>query len=369
MSSKFLVTPIDLYISPKEFADLLGISVQALYKFCREKGIETKTDNGRSHRITPDQARQIAEMRGLAYPKLVINVHNVKGGVGKTTTVHVLSARAAMLGFKVLVVDLDQQGNCSRSFGVFGSPKDYKTMLDLYEDHKNNSKGSLKAKDLIKELNPFLHLIPSNLSMANMDMVMTLDTSINAKEFFSDMLEDVAGDYDLIVLDSPPALSTLTASAHAFSDIVLLPINPDEYSVDAISLNFNHLQRLVRNQRLEIQPMIFVNKYDSRPKIDFKIVSEIHQGDFGQFMCEAAVRQTSTIKAEFEKGKTLWDLSKGSPALDDFNNLLLEVTHLKDLWAELSEKVREAKKHILEPGSHSADGTQHSLGSGTGANV
>ena len=346
MSAKFHVTPIDLYVSPKEFSDLLGISVQALYKFCREKGIDTKVENGRSHKITPEQARQIAELRGLSYPRLNINVHNVKGGVGKTTTVHVLASRAAMLGFKVLVVDLDQQGNCSRSFGVFGSPKDYKTMLELYEHHKSNKTG-MTAKDLVKELHPHLHLIPSNLSMANMDMVMTLDSSMNSKEFFRDMLEGLLDNYDLIVLDSPPALSTLTASAHAFSDIVLLPINPDEYSVDAINLNFNHLQRLVRNQRLEIQPMIFVNKYDSRPKIDFKIVSEIHQGDFGQFMCEAAVRQTSTIKAEFEKGKTLWDLAKGSPALDDFNNLLLEVTGLREIWAELSEKVKEAKKGDL----------------------
>ena len=342
MSTQFEATPIDLSVSPKEFADLLGITAQGLYKFCREHKIDTKTGNARSHKILPSQARQIAELRGLAYPQLKINVHNVKGGVGKTTTVHMLASRAAMLGMKVLAIDLDQQANLSRSFGAYSTSNDFPVLIDLYKSRQRNE-SHMTGRDLVVELNEHLHLIPSNLSMANMDMLLTLDNTKNISTFISTLLGDVINDYDFVILDSPPALSNLTACAHAFSDIILLPIDPHEFSVDAITLNFQHFENLVRSHSLEVQPMIFVNKYDSRPKIDFKIISEISQGDFGEYMLEAAVRLTSTIKAEFKPGSTLWQLAKNSPALEDFNSLLMEITELPELWEELAKQAKQTK--------------------------
>ena len=89
---------VDLFLTPKELADLLGVTVQGVHKFLKEQGVESTMPTPRQRRIYPASMRQIAQMKGLKVPTGVVAVHLVKGGVGKTTLAHALSARCSALG-------------------------------------------------------------------------------------------------------------------------------------------------------------------------------------------------------------------------------------------------------------------------------
>src|SRR4051794_6098628 len=113
---------IDLFLTPKDLAELFGITIQGAHKFLKDNKFPTVVQNSR-HKIYPELMRKIIEFKGIAIPQENIVIHIVKGGTGKTTIGHALASRASAYGFRVLMVDLDQQANLSKSFGVYSRPK------------------------------------------------------------------------------------------------------------------------------------------------------------------------------------------------------------------------------------------------------
>ena len=333
---------LELTVTPKDLADLLRITPQALHKFLKEHDIDTKVGNTRFHKIRPHQVRKIIEIRGLSYPNMVIDLHNVKGGVGKSTCTHALATRAAAWGAKVLMVDLDQQANLTSSFGIHGHPNQFPTILDI---HKGMFKGrEVQIRDAILELNDNLHLIPSNLGMANIDTIMSMDSELNVGAFFDLMFGTLRNEYDFIFFDSPPALSKLTTAAHLYSDLILMPVEPDKFSIDGLELNFETIFRLKQRFGTESETKIFINKYDARPKIDFLIASELAKTDYAENMCESAVRYASGLKAAIAEGKCVWNADKKNPALEDLNSLFLEISGLDEKWNSKAETVDETTR-------------------------
>lgn len=318
---------LDLSITPKELADLLDISVQGLHKFLKDKGIDTKVENTRFHKIAPRVVREIVLARGGSYPRTIIDLHNVKGGVGKSTCCHALASRAASYGAKVLMIDLDQQANLTASFGIYASPNSYPTLKDIHEGSFNGT--PITAQDAVIELDEHLHLIPSNLALANLDAKISLDNTFNINTFFDDLIGELKPNYDFIFFDSPPALSRLTSSVHLFSDIVLMPVEPDKFSIDGLELNFANIENLSTRWKKQITTKIFLNKYDARPKIDYMIAGELAKTDYNRSLCETAVRYSSTLKSSIAEGVCVWNQPKSSTSLQDLNALLLEVSQLK----------------------------------------
>lgn len=321
---------MDLFLTPKELADVFGISVQGLHKFLKEADINTRVGNSRFHRIDPAKINEILKLRGLSFPSMVIDLHNVKGGVGKTTCTHALATRAAAYGARVLMIDLDQQANLTGSFGIHGNPRSFPTIMEISEGSFRGEQISIK--EALIELTPNLHLIPSHLGMANFDTFLSLDNSINISSLFENMLRPIRDNYDFVFFDSPPSLSKLTSAAHIYSDLILMPVEPDKFSLDGLELNFDHIARLKRNFGSKVETKIFINKYDGRPKIDYLIASELAKTDYGKQLCESAVGFASGLKASIAEGKTIWNTSKKHMALENLDSLFLEITSLKELW-------------------------------------
>ena len=159
---------VDLFLQPKDLADALGITVQGVHKLLKEHHIESKMVNPRQRRIYPASVRQVAQLKGLPIPSGVVVVHLVKGGVGKTTLIHGLAARASAYGCRTLMIDLDQQANLSTSFGVYSRPKKDPSLLDVYVGHMNGKK--VRIQDTVVKVTDFLHIIPANLTLANLDV-------------------------------------------------------------------------------------------------------------------------------------------------------------------------------------------------------
>ena len=196
-----------------------------------------------------------------------ISVINEKGGVGKTTTTINLAAALAEKGKKVLVIDMDPQGNMSSGLGVDKNEVE-KTVYDLII-------GNIGIEECIyEEVIENLDVLPSNidLSAAEIELI-----GVDNKEYIlRDEVNKVKEKYDFIIIDCPPALSMLTINAMTTSDSVLVPIQCEYYALEGLS-QLIHTIELVQerlNPELEIEGVVFT-MYDARTNLSLQVVENV----------------------------------------------------------------------------------------------
>jgi chromosome partitioning protein len=197
----------------------------------------------------------------------IISVANQKGGVGKTTTTINLSAALAEKGKKILIIDIDPQGNTTSGFGI-DKNKEENTIYELLLD--DCSINETIKKDVI----PGIDIIPSNVNLAAAEIELI---GIDHKEFIlRDALDFVRDDYDCILLDCPPSLNVLTVNAMVASDTVLVPIQCEYYALEGLS-QLIHTINLVKerlNPKLDIEGIVFT-MYDSRTNLSQQVVENV----------------------------------------------------------------------------------------------
>lgn len=329
---------IDLFLTPKDLAELFGITVQGVHKFLKENGFQTTLVNKTRHKIYPALMREILESRGLKVPSCVVVDHIVKGGTGKTTLTHAMASRCSALGMRVLMIDTDQQANLSKSFGVYSKPRVDVTLFEVHAGRLNNRPVTIE--DAIVKLTDFLHIIPANLGLANLDLAIIQGTE-NIGSFFSDMLAPVRDNYDLIFFDCPPSISRVTSAACCYADKVILPINADSYSIEGLHLSTEHLLSIQSKFNKTSDFHIVMNKFDARAKLAFSLINQLMQSDFKEYLCDTYVSTSKEFDNSIADGHCLWSAKPGKNiALEDINSLVIELFGLKQwLLKEKSESV------------------------------
>ena len=194
----------------------------------------------------------------------IIAIANQKGGVGKTTTSINLSACLAEQGKKVLVVDIDPQGNATSGLGIDKNALE-NTVYELFIEECN-------MEDCIQEeALEHLDVLPSNvnLSGAEIDLI-----GIDGREYIlKNLLTDIKDNYDFVIIDCPPSLNILTVNAMVTADTVLVPIQCDYYALEGLS-QLIHTINLVKkrlNTELEMEG-VFFTMYDARTNISLELV-------------------------------------------------------------------------------------------------
>ncbi len=222
------------------------------------------TDSDTVERIGP--AAEIRAARILA-------VANQKGGVGKTTTTVNLGTAMAAARKKVLIVDLDPQGNASTGLGIAREARD-QTTYDLLL-------GAATPEDAIKPtIVPGLSIIPSSVDLSGAELELI---DLPEREYrLSAVLRQVAGDYDFVLIDCPPALGLLTLNALCAADAVLVPLQCEYYALEGLSHLVRTIERVKRafNPRLEIQGVV-LTMYDRRNNLSDMVAADVreHFGD------------------------------------------------------------------------------------------
>lgn len=198
----------------------------------------------------------------------ILAIANQKGGVGKTTTSINLSSCMAELGKKVLVIDLDPQGNTTSGFGLNKNELDasvYDLML-----------GDKSAKEVLHSIPNIenLKLIPSNVNLAGAEVEL-LDKS-NKEYILKNAIDYIRADFDFIFIDCPPSLNMLTINAMTTADSILVPIQCEYYALEGIAQLTKTIDLVHKrlNDRLKIEGVVFT-MYDARTNLSSDVVDSV----------------------------------------------------------------------------------------------
>lgn len=197
----------------------------------------------------------------------VISVVNQKGGVGKTTTSVNISASLALNNKKVLLVDLDPQGNATSGVGIDKRT----TNVSVYDLISDNA----KIEDvIIKTEFENLYILPSNISLAGAEIEMV--EMENRMFKIKNILEPVVNDYDYIFIDCPPSLGLITLNALTASNSLLVPIQCEFYALEGLSqlmMTVRTVKKLY-NSELELEGVL-LTMYDGRLNLTLQVADEV----------------------------------------------------------------------------------------------
>ncbi len=205
----------------------------------------------------------------------IISLVNQKGGVGKTTTSINLSASLAVLGKKVLLIDLDPQGNTTTGVGINKADID-KSIYDVLTEKYTIEEAIVKTK--YKNL----FVIPATINLAGLDIELIeksqVDPGYQKGSQLKRSLETVEKEFDFIIIDCPPSLGLITTNALTASNSVIIPVQCEFFALEGIMqlLNTIMLAQKSLNPNLEIEGVL-LTMLDSRTNLGFEVVDDIRK--------------------------------------------------------------------------------------------
>ena len=200
----------------------------------------------------------------------VIAFSNQKGGVGKTTTCVNLAAYTALAGKRVLVVDMDPQGNASSALGFF-ERKDKKSVYEVLV-------GDIEAAGAVKKTETEgLDIITSSGDLAGAELELA-QVMIGRERVLDEKIEAVKEGYDFVFIDCPPSLGLLTVNSLAAADGVVVPIQCEYFALEGLSQMMNTIKLVKKFLRpaIEVEGVV-ITLYDGRAKLSKGVVGEIEK--------------------------------------------------------------------------------------------
>lgn len=272
--------------------------------------------------VESDDVRRLFLASGFKYPHKTISFQMLKGGVAKTTSAYFLGKRLAQYGVRILFVDLDQQANLSYALGF--EDENHSTWVDLIE-------GKTDIEKMIVPLDEGIDLIPSNLNNSVLDRVL-MRTQRNWSMCVKGPLSKIRNNYDLVLIDLAPALSVINTAATVASDVVILPVNPDKFSMVGLKKHIEELEITRSEFAAEFQTKVLFTKFDAREKMSELYLKEC-LSTYGDFLFDTYIRSSTEVKNALELKKDIFAAKSG--IRNDFDDLAVEILGLQDYKLKL----------------------------------
>lgn len=263
----------------------------------------------------------------------IITFTNQKGGVGKTTTCVNVAAYLAIAGKKVLLIDMDPQGNASSGLGAKKSKNSFSVYNLLCTDKSILDDGVLQETSV-----PNLSILPSNIDLAGAEIELA-GIEKGREKILKQKIAPVKDMFDYIVLDCPPSLGLLTLNSLTASDSLIIPIQCEFYALEGLSQLINTV-RIVKkflNKDLEIEGVV-LTMFDSRSKLSFQVEDEIRKF-FGNVVYETKIPRNVKLAEAPSYGKPIVVYDKSCNGAIAYTKLTIEfIKRQAKNWGELCLK-------------------------------
>ena len=244
-------------------------------------------------------------------------VANQKGGVGKTTTAINLGAGLAELDYRVLIIDLDPQGNATTGVGV--NPRNLETSMYDVVINEVPIENCIEATSF---RNLFVAPAALDLAGAEIELVPAFSRELRLRR----ALEAVDDDYDFVLIDCPPSLGLLTVNGLAAAHEVLVPIQCEYYALEGLGQLLRNVELVRRslNPDLDVSTIVLV-MYDARTKLADQVVQEV-RSHFGERVCRNVVPRTVRLSEAPSFGQPIMAFDPTSRGAIAYRELAREVS-------------------------------------------
>ncbi|MGH3517037.1 MAG: ParA family protein [Haloechinothrix sp.] len=258
-----------------------------------------------------ERAARVLHPKANSFPRpprrRVFTVANQKGGVGKTTSTVNVAAALALHGLKVLVIDLDPQGNASTALSIdhrSGTPSIYEVLI---------GEVSVPEATAVSEQSPNLHCIPATIDLAGaeIELVSMASRESRLKEALTSQSLDELG-IDYVFIDCPPSLGLLTVNALVAAHEVLIPIQCEYYALEGLGQLLSNIELVQShlNPGLSVST-ILLTMYDGRTKLADQVAAEVRR-HFGDVVLRTVIPRSVKVSEAPGYGQTVLAYDPGS---------------------------------------------------------
>jgi chromosome partitioning protein len=246
----------------------------------------------------------------------IISIVNQKGGVGKTTTTVNLSAYLAQHGEKVLVIDLDPQGNATSGYGFDKSVLE----TSVYDLLVNDTPISEVIQSTNREN---IDMCPTNINLAGAEV--ELVSAMSRETILKRAVDTISKNYDYILIDCPPSLGLLTLNALAASTDVIVPIQGEYYALEGLTqlIDTINLVRKHLNPTIGIFGVV-ITMFDGRTQLTRQVTEEVRKY-FGEKVFNTVIPRNIRLAEAPSYGKTIVEYDPKSRGGHAYNDLAIEV--------------------------------------------
>lgn len=251
---------------------------------------------------------------------LILTIANQKGGTGKSTLAVLIAQGESLRGKKTLLIDLDSQGDST--FALSPQSKPVKTTFDLLTDE---STASLPPVESITD-NLNLDLMPASKRLSQLDII--LAGRIDAQFILKEKLEQLGNEYDLVVIDTSPALNYATQNALTASDFVLIPVQADVFSLKGLSALNAIIKAIQKRSNPQLKTAgIVINRFNPRTNYSkaIKGMLENTAKEFDSHVFTNTIRDAVAIREAFAGFEPLFEYDPKGKAKTDVDAVLNEL--------------------------------------------
>lgn len=293
-------------IGARELADFLG-----------KDAAELKALKSSSGRISREDARELLSGLNANLSFRTLAHINMRGGIGKTTATISLATRAAQLGYKVCILDLDSQGSASLAFRVVLADDD-PVFYDVWQKPDEMLLGALR------EVQSGLCLLPSSLQNGLLDSALANPVSQKrAVRGVCDVLK--ANGFDLVIVDCPPSLGAAVISTICAAETIVVPSGADAFSMKGIQITTREIGSICETFGLPSpQIRILYSRFDRRERVSLAALERL-QETYPEELLGSVIRTSSEFNKALGRSKTIFAIPGRSRAKDDYDGYVREI--------------------------------------------